>query len=79
MDQTRKKILQLIDARRPLPPPAQRAELRKAARLRLQDIADLIGVSAPAVWNWERGKYEPKADHYETYRDLLETLAKQAG
>lgn len=77
MDPTRKQILQLVHARRPLPPPEQRAALRKAARLRLQDIANVIGVTATTVWNWERG-VEPKAKHYAAYRDILDTLAKQA-
>lgn len=76
MDQTRKQILQLVRARRPLPPPERRAELRKAARLRLQDMADLIGVTPATVWNWERG-IEPSKRHYDAYRDALETLASR--
>jgi len=74
MDQTRKQVQQLVRARRPLPPPERRVELRKAARLRLKDIADLIGVTPTTVWNWERG-IEPKPRYHDKYREVLEALA----
>lgn len=73
---TRKQVLQLVRDRRPLPPPERRVELRKGARLRLKDIAGLIGVTPTTVWNWERG-IEPKPKYYDAYREVLETLAKQ--
>lgn len=77
MDAKRKQLQLLLRARRPLPPPEQRAEVRKAARLRLQDLADLLGVTVSTVGNWERGKCEPKAAHYEDYRSVLEDLASK--
>lgn len=77
MDAKRKQVLELVHARRPLPAPEDRAALRRGARLRLKDVADLIGVTPTTVWNWERGLCEPKTKHFDAYRDVLEALAER--
>lgn len=36
-------------------------QLREAAGLTQLDLANRIGVTPVTVYNWERGRYEPKA------------------
>lgn len=74
MDSTRKQILQLTHARRALPPPERRAELRKAAHLRLKDMADAVGVSVTTVWHWEHGLTEPSGARRDAYLAALQAL-----
>ena len=45
--------------------------MRKAARLRAVDLAELLGVSAEAVSHWETGKHQPD-------RGTLATIAALA-
>lgn len=44
-----------------LPPPRVRAQLRLAAGLTQQEIADAVGVKRLSVVNWELGKSNPGA------------------
>lgn len=44
-----------------LPPPRVRAQLRLAANLTQQDVADAVGVKRLAVVRWELGKSTPGA------------------
>lgn len=78
MDSTRQRILNQIRVRRSLPPPEQRVALRKAAGLTLQEVADAVGVTAAAVWNWERGERKPNAKHLAAYLDALDALGEAA-
>lgn len=75
MDSTREQILQLVHARRDLPPPERRAELRKAGRLRLRDMAEAVGVSVTTIWYWEHGRTEPSGTRRDAYLDALQALA----
>ncbi len=36
-------------------------KLREEARLTQLELANAVGVTPVTVYNWERGKYEPKA------------------
>lgn len=58
-------------ARSSLPAPERRAELRKAAGLTLQEVADAIGVTRGAVWHWEQGTRAPSGSHLSLYLDAL--------
>lgn len=78
MDQTRERILERIRMRRSLPQPEQRAALRKAAGLSLQDVADAIGVTATTVFYWETGQRNPSARHIDAYMCALDTLREAA-
>lgn len=74
MTSTRQQILKRVDARKPLPPPARRAELRKGAHLRLLDIAEVVGVSITTVSYWEKGRSEPSGTNRDAYLGILQTL-----
>jgi len=58
-----------------LPPPAQRREIRKAARASLSAVAQELNVDAMTVSRWERGLARPRDRHVVAYRRLLEGLA----
>lgn len=51
------------------------AHLLKAARsnkkLRLEDVAKKVGVSAMAVSYWEKGQRVPRLDTFERWMDVL--------
>lgn len=57
------------DAR--LPPPAERARIRREARITLREFAIVLGVTTTTVYRWELGATEPKAGHAVAYADLL--------
>ena len=42
---------------------------RIRARMKQQDVADLMGVSQVAVSRWERGEIEPPAETLERIRE----------
>ncbi|MEV6439833.1 helix-turn-helix transcriptional regulator [Streptomyces anulatus] len=58
-----------------LPPPRVRAQLRLAAGLTQQDVADAVGVKRVAVTRWELGQTNPRRPHRENYLRLLKGLA----
>ncbi|MCX5589558.1 helix-turn-helix transcriptional regulator [Streptomyces erythrochromogenes] len=60
-----------------LPPPRVRAQLRLAANLTQQDVADAIGVTRLSVVNWELGKTNPRRPARQAYIHLLDQLAKR--
>lgn len=78
MDSTRDRILERIRVHRALPPPERRAELRKAAGLTLQEVADAVGVTATSVWFWEQGQRRPSGAHLDAYLDALGALRESA-
>lgn len=75
MDETRERILERIRMRRTLPTPAKRAEIRKAAGLTLQDLADAIGVTPATIHYWEQGTRNPRPEHIAAYRAALDAMA----
>ncbi|WEV23755.1 helix-turn-helix transcriptional regulator [Streptomyces sp. 71268] len=61
-----------------LPPPAERARLRRAAGLSQEQVARALGLKrAVTVSDWERGTSEPRPPRRTAYRQLLNELAKR--
>jgi DNA-binding transcriptional regulator YiaG len=54
-----------------LPPPAERARIRREARITLREFAQVLGVTTTTVYRWEIGDADPKTDHAVAYADLL--------
>ncbi|MFI5867676.1 GIY-YIG nuclease family protein [Streptomyces sp. NPDC051546] len=57
-----------------LPGPAERAAIRKAARWRQSDVAELLAVHRLTVGAWERGTAEPRGESRRKYISLLDKL-----
>ena len=51
-------------------------QARKAAGLTQKQVADICGVSAQAVKNWEAERREPPTDPVLTQAQILELIAK---
>ncbi|MFI1568343.1 helix-turn-helix transcriptional regulator [Streptomyces sp. NPDC020490] len=60
-----------------LPPPRVRQQLRLAAGLTQQEVADAVGVKRLAVARWELGEASPRRPHRATYVHLLKRLAER--
>jgi transcriptional regulator with XRE-family HTH domain len=58
-----------------LPEPAERAGVRRAARVSLREAAAVLGVAPMTVLRWERGETTPRRDDAVRYRQLLDALA----
>ena len=73
--------MDLLDAaltharRRRLPDPGIRRLLREQAGLSQDELAEVLGVSRPAVTRWELGKRTPRGDLAERYAAALDRLA----
>jgi DNA-binding XRE family transcriptional regulator len=55
----------------PLPPPRERARLRRVFGVTQQKLADAIGVSRKTVNEWERGTTEPSGSNRTEYAAVL--------
>lgn len=60
-----------------LPPPPVRAQLRHAANLTQQEVAEVVGVKRLAVARWELGHTHPRRPHRAVYMHLLKRLAEK--
>ncbi|MGK5628441.1 helix-turn-helix transcriptional regulator [Streptomyces sp. URMC 123] len=60
-----------------LPPPRVRQQLRLAAGLSQQEVADAVGVKRLAVARWELGQAHPRRPHRSVYMHLLKRLAER--
>lgn len=56
----------------PLPSPLTRAAARRAAGLTLRQAAELLGVDAPTLSRWERGR-QPRPPRDAMYLRAIET------
>ena len=65
---------EILRARRALPEPQRRREIREASGLSLHRIGQEIGVTPAAVALWETGQSMPTPDHLIAYVALLEKL-----
>lgn len=75
MEETRERILERIRMRRTLPSPEKRREIREAAGLTLQDLADAIGVTPATIHYWEQGTRNPRPEHITAYTAALDAMA----
>jgi len=50
-----------------LPEPAECRRLRRSAHVPAEVVAVLAGVTAAAVWKWERGEARPASEHEFAY------------
>lgn len=57
-----------------LPPPAERARIRRQARASLRDFARALDVSPTTMQRWEAGDGEMRLDHAVAYAGLLNAL-----
>ncbi|WP_344016761.1 helix-turn-helix transcriptional regulator, partial [Streptomyces thermospinosisporus] len=57
-----------------LPTPAERKQLRRAARLTQAQVAQALGVSRETVSAWETGRWEPTGTTRTHYQRLLNGL-----
>ncbi|MGF1344554.1 helix-turn-helix transcriptional regulator [Streptomyces flavovirens] len=60
-----------------LPTPRVRQQLRLAAGLTQQEVADAVGVKRLAVARWELGQTHPRRPHRAVYIHLLKGLAER--
>jgi HTH-type transcriptional regulator/antitoxin MqsA len=60
-----------------LPTPRARQQLRLAAGLTQQEVADAVGVKRLAVARWELGQTQPRRPHRAAYIHLLKRLAER--
>lgn len=73
--------MDLLDAaltharRRRLPDPGIRRLLPEQAGLSQDELAEVLGVSRPAVTRWELGQRTPRGDLAERYAAALDQLA----
>ncbi|MFE6270451.1 helix-turn-helix transcriptional regulator [Streptomyces goshikiensis] len=66
----------LVDADT-LPPPHIRRQLRIAANLTQEEVAEALGVRRLAVVGWEAGRTQPHRSNRLKYAELLRGLAKE--
>jgi predicted transcriptional regulator len=65
-------------ARRRLPPPAARRQLRERAGVSQHDLAAEIGVTRACISRWEDGVRDPRPANLARYLDVLDRLAREA-
>ena len=70
------ELVERVEARRDLPPPAVRRAMRKAARVSLDEVGAAVGVTGQAVWWWETGDREPNAENLRRYLEVLRALGR---
>ena len=58
-----------------LPPPDERARIRREAGVSLRDLAGELGVSPMTVGRWETGQARPRLDQAAAYARLLADVA----
>jgi len=77
MDDVLEVALRRVRARRRLPPPEARRQLREQAGLTQGQLGAALGVSDAAVSQWETGNRIPRGDRAERYLALLTRLGRE--
>lgn len=72
------EIRSRLRVRRDLLTPAQRRNLREAAGLSQQELADAIGVTRQAISHWEVGTRTPRGALLDRYVDAIRALQEAA-
>jgi DNA-binding transcriptional regulator YiaG len=62
-----------------LPPPADRARIRKASGISQTDFGEAIEVSRLTVSMWEQGKTEPQGENRRKYMTALRAIVDSLG
>jgi DNA-binding transcriptional regulator YiaG len=70
--------LEVARARRQLPPPPVRQQIRLAADVTQRDCAGELGVTRVAFTRWETGRRTPRGAHLVAYVSLLRRLSAAA-
>lgn len=70
-------LMEKVEARQELPPPAVCKALRKMADLSQEDEARALGVSRAAVSRWENGSRRPTGTHLIAYAELMGELRRR--
>ncbi|WP_405597600.1 helix-turn-helix domain-containing protein [Streptomyces sp. NBC_01410] len=78
MNATAEHIRSRLRIRRELPAPRERRELRAAAGLTQQELADAIGVTRAAISQWEAGTRTPRGVLLDRYVDAIRELRDAA-
>lgn len=68
-------LIEKVRARRELPPPDERRQIRERAGVSLRDMAAAVGVSHASVVSWEQGSRPRDPEHLRAYARLLRELA----
>jgi transcriptional regulator with XRE-family HTH domain len=71
------RTLEFATARRRLPPPAARRQLRERAGISQQSVARELGVTREAVARWETGSRTPRPAVARAYLTLLDRLMRE--
>ena len=78
LDQKVQAARRATQARRMLPPPAQRREIRREAGLSQEDLAFALGVNGTTLCRWESGERQPSDEHVVGYQQVLAHLSETA-
>ncbi len=71
---TTRKLLASVRAKHDFTP-AERRRIRQSADISLREMAEALGVSHGAVFQWEKGRYAPQhGDNVKNYFRLLRQL-----
>jgi DNA-binding transcriptional regulator YiaG len=62
-----------------LPPPADRARIRKAAGVSQEAFGKVLGVTRLTISMWEQGKTEPSGKNRQEYIRALQHIADRFG
>jgi DNA-binding transcriptional regulator YiaG len=72
------EVIARARARKRLPPPAMRRQLREQAGVSQTEIAAVVGVSRECVSLWESQPRMPRGQNLERYLAFLERLARES-
>jgi DNA-binding transcriptional regulator YiaG len=78
MTTPQEELLVRVRARRVLPIPAERRQIREEARVTQHELARALGVSWTAIWRWEQGARPRNPEHEVAYSELLRQLRDAA-
>jgi len=75
----KEELLTNLRARRRLPLPAERRQIREAAGVSLRQLGEALGASPMAILRWEQGAQPRDPDQAREYGILLDELRSLAG